>query len=114
MPRFSAIPSLPPSGLDPAQFQLLTAMKENIELLTGTRGELDGASRAVTRDAVNIQAVPVQFTSLSARGTGYTIGGVQLVSLSDYQNLLGDVQRLAADVATMRNILNTLIQQLGR
>lgn len=114
MPRFTAVPSLPPAGLEPAQYQLLAAMKENVELLTGTRGELDGASRAITRDAVSVPAATAQFTSLSARGSGYTVNGVQLVSLSDYQNLLRDVQNLAADVNTLRTALNALLQQLGR
>jgi len=55
MARFTAIPSIPQSGVDYWQVQTLTAIKENLELLTGTGTELDRASKAITGGQVSIQ-----------------------------------------------------------
>jgi hypothetical protein len=115
MARFSAIPNIPQSGLDYWQSQTLNAMKENIELLSGTGGELDGVSRAITKGDVNISAVPTgNMTQVTASGAGFTISGVDVPSLEDYTKLLTDVQTLANDVTNLRSAINILIAQLKR
>lgn len=113
MARFTGIPSLPQSNIDAWQMSVLGSIKENVELLTGTRGEADGASRALLKGQVTVsQPASPQFTALSARGVGLTISGAQVPSLADYVSLLRDVQLIANDVARLRATVDTLIQQL--
>ncbi len=114
MARFTGIPSLPQSGLDDAQYRLLSALKENVELLVGSRGERDLASKAVTVGALSTSAAPAGITNLSARGAGFTISGQTVPSLADYTVLLRDVQTLINDVNTLRGTLNTLLAELKR
>ena len=113
MARFSPIPNVPQSGVDFWQVQTLSAMKENLELLTGTGGELDGASRALTKGSVTVEGAPTQtMTRVTATGTGFTISGVQVPSLVDYTKLVTNVQQLANDVASLRATVNALLNQL--
>ena len=109
-PRFAPIPAIPQQGLTDWQFSTLNAMKENIELLNGTRGSI---SAAVTRGAVGVNAVPAQtMTQVTAVGAGFTISNVTVPSLDDYAKLVNNVQQLANDVATLRSYVNALIAQL--
>lgn len=111
-PRFTAIPSIPQGGLTDWQFNTLTAMKENLELLVGSRGS-DNSVRAVVSGQITVPnpASPTM-TRVSATGTGFTIGGATVPSLDDYSKLVSDVQQLANDVANLRATVNTLINQL--
>jgi tRNA threonylcarbamoyladenosine modification (KEOPS) complex Pcc1 subunit len=45
-------------------------------------------------------------------GAGFTISGVTVPSLDDYNKLAVNVQQLANDVASLRATVNTLINQL--
>ncbi len=111
-PRFTAIPAIPQGGLTDWQFNTLTAMKENLELLTGARGS-DNSVRAVVAGQVSVANPPAQtMTRVTAQGTGFTIGGATVPSLDDYGKLVSDVQQLANDVANLRATVNTLINQL--
>ena len=111
-PRFAAIPSIPQGGLTDWQFNTLTAMKENLELLTGARGS-DNSVRAVVKGQVTVANPPTQtMTRVTAQGTGFTISGATVPSLDDYSKLVSDVQQLANDVANLRATVNTLINQL--
>jgi len=113
MARFTAIPSIPQSGLNDWQFSTLTAMKENIDLLTGARGEQDAASRAVTKASITVDYPATQrMQRITADGTGFVVSGVKVPALSDYEKMLVDVQTLANDVAALRNTVNILIRQL--
>lgn len=113
MSRFSPIPNVPQSGVDFWQVQTLSAIKENVELLSGTGGELDGSSRAVTKGDVSVGLAPSQsMTQVTATGAGFTISGVEVASLDDYGKLVVNVQQLANDVASLRNTVNALITQL--
>lgn len=113
MSRFTAIPAVPQTGLTDWQFSTLNAMKENLELLIGARNEKDGASRAITKSTVTVAQAPTQtMQRVTAEGVGFTISGVNVVALADYEKLLINVQQLANDVAALRNTVNTLIQQL--
>lgn len=113
MSRFSPIPNVPLSGVDFWQVQTLTAIKENVELLSGTGGELDGSSRAVTKGDVSVGLAPPQtMTQVTATGAGFTISGVEVASLDDYGKLVVNVQQLSNDVANLRNTVNALITQL--
>ena len=58
--RYAAIPAVPQTQLTgPATVILITALKENVELLTGTRGEEDLASKAV---AIDMSAINAELT----------------------------------------------------
>jgi hypothetical protein len=112
-PRYAAIPDIPAGGLTNWQAQTLAALKENVELLAGIRGERDGASKAVLKAQLTLGSPPVQtMQRVTATGAGFTISGVNVPSLDDYTSLLTNVQQLANDVAALRNSVNTLIQQL--
>lgn len=113
MARFTSIPSLPQQGVEEWQFRILGAMKQNIELLIGSRGEQDLSSRALLKSSVRIESAPEpSLRSISAVGSGFTISGAQVPSLADYQALVRDTQLLANDVAQLRATVNTLLAQL--
>jgi hypothetical protein len=113
MARFTPIPAIPTASMSDWQYNTLSAMKENIELLTGTRGEKDGTSRALTTGAIKIQPAPTQtLPRITAQGSGVSIDGTVVPDMTDYVELLKNVQMLANDVTAIRNTLNTLISQL--
>lgn len=113
MSRFAAIPAIPTSNVAEWQSQVLNALKENVELLCGTRGEADLKSRAVTGGNVGVEQITdVKFTRVSATGAGYTISGVNVSSVDDFTKLILDVNLLSQDVAALRTTLNALISQL--
>ncbi len=113
MSRFTAIPNPPQSEMSGWQYYMLSAMKENIELLTGARGEKDSASRAVTKAAITVTGAPDQtMRQITAQGSGVTIEGATVPAMEDYIELLKNVQALANDVSSLRATLNTLIGQL--
>lgn len=110
--RFAAVPAIPQAGLTNWQGSVLSALKENVELLTGARRG-DASAQAVFRGQVSVSPPASQkMTRTSAQGTGYTISDVTVPSLDDYTRLLTDVQTLANDVAALRATVNTLILQL--
>ena len=112
MARFSGIPAVPLEVLDPQTARVLSALKENVELLTNQRNETDGASVAVTAGNITVSIVSGTYQGLTARAVGADISGVGVPLLSDYVKLLQDVQTLAYDIATVRTALNNLIAQL--
>ena len=110
--RFTAIPAVP-TGLNDWNTQLSNTMKENVELLCGTRGEADLASQAIVRSDIAVeQARALNMQRVTAEGKGYTISGQQVADLDDFAKLVVNVQELANDVAYLRSVLNGLIAQL--
>ena len=57
--RFSAIPNIPQSGLTDAQSSTIFALKENVELLIGSRGS-GNATRAILGGQVTVANPAVQ------------------------------------------------------
>jgi len=113
MSRFTSVPDIPQGNIDEWQYRILDALKQNVELLTGTRNETDGASLALTRSDITTKTPGTpQFQGLNARGAGFTISGVQVPSYDDYVSLIRDVNSLAQDVASLRATVTTLINQL--
>tara|TARA_R110002012_G_scaffold311657_1_gene521313 strand:- start:1778 stop:2137 length:360 start_codon:yes stop_codon:yes gene_type:complete len=112
--RFTGIPALPQGGgFTDYQNVLIGSVKENVELLTGLRGEADEASKAVTQGQVTTNQMAEQrMRQVSAKGVGFTISGSKVAGLDDYGKLLVDVQTLASDLAETRATLNFLIGQL--
>lgn len=117
MSRFTGIPALPQSGVDEWQFRFLDSVKQNVELLTGTRGEPDRASQAILRSTVTTQNPPsLSYTGLTARGAGVTItisgAATQVPTYTDYAALLRDVRNIGNDVQQLRATLDALMRQL--
>ena len=112
--RFVAIPDIPHTGLVEWQGPLFHAMKENIELLTGTRGEADGASGAIAKANVQVSEVGTQamHTVNSSAVDGYTISGSDVAGLESHRALRNDVQQLANDLFRTREALDFLLGQM--
>lgn len=111
--RHVATPEVPNTLLD-WQAVLLTALKENVELLTGTRGEADFASMAIVRGDISVNQVGSQVMgSVTTTGVdGYTISAQDVAALTAFRNLREDVQRLANDLYDTRQALDLLIRNL--
>jgi hypothetical protein len=111
--RYTAVPAVPLVGIEEWQSQLLNSLKENVELLTGTRGEADLASAAINRARLTVAVPPAQtMRQVNANGGGVTISGANVPILEDYNQLIVDVQRLANDVSNLRATVEVLITQL--
>ena len=99
MARFVGIPAIPTTDMADWESQVFHAIKENVELLCGTRGESDGASKAVTNGNISVSSMEQQ--------------DMRVVSgIVDLADLVDTVQVLANDLAEQRTTLNTLIEQL--
>lgn len=113
LPGFTAIPNIPQQGLTDWQYVTLNAMKENLELLTGARGNSAVSAAAITRGTITVAGAPTQtMQRVTAEGTGFTISGVAVPSLEDYGKLVANVQQLANDVGVLRSTVNALVNQL--
>jgi hypothetical protein len=114
MAVFSGIPEISiGSGMSNQQAQLLSAIKENVELLTGTRGSGNDSTRAVLKGQLTVAQPPTQtMKAVSQTEGGFTISDVQVPSFSAYVTLLNDVQLLANDVANLHATVAILIAQL--
>ncbi len=113
MSRFVAIPEIPQSGLKDWESSILSALKEDVELLIGSRGEGDFESLSVTRG--DIRAVPISKVALlgiSARGDGFNISGQDVAGLADYRLLITNFYQIAQDVQGLRNTVNFLLQNM--
>ena len=115
--RFTSVPAVPQGGFTDYQTVLIGAVKENVELLTGLRGEIDTVSKAITQGQVTVNRMgqqKLQQATAKGNGSSITISGTtyELANLDDFRKLILDVQTLAGDVAEMRATLNFLIKQL--
>lgn len=113
MALFTAVPSVPNQNISEWQSAIMSALKENVELLTGQRGTAGASNQALIRGQVRVNQIsaPV-FSRVTATGQGYTISGQNVASLDDFGKLINDVQLLANDVATLRTAFNALVAQL--
>lgn len=112
-PTFTAIPNVPQVGLQPWQFFFYNAVKENLELLTGSRNGTSAGNRAITSEQVTVVAPPAQnMTKVTAEGAGVQIEKATVPTAEDYAKLISNVQTLANDVANLRNTVDILIRQL--
>lgn len=136
MARFSGVPEIPEGlGQDWAPV-LLGAMKQNIELLCGIRGEPDRASQALLRGDSDIvlrtqedvflrgqlqlrEAPPISGFSfqlsysaynITATGAGFSIDEVLVPSLEDYALLIGDVANVNVRTALLAQDIANLAQ----
>lgn len=111
--KYTAIPDVPFVGVEEWLSRILNALKENVELLNGTRGEDDLASMAVNRSALSVSVPPAQqMVRVSAEGAGVSISGANVPTINDHDKLIVSVQLLANDVANLRATVETLVVQL--
>ncbi|MCH9837311.1 hypothetical protein K0U83_16735 [bacterium] len=113
MPQYQGLPAIPSEEIPQWQYDILSSMKENLEIMMGQRGP----GRTVTNDAIGVEAAERQtMKQLSARGDFYeltTTGGViYFPTRDDYVKLLNDTQQLAIDVANIQSALNALLENL--
>lgn len=109
MPQYAGLPAIPNEGLPQWQYDLLAAMKENIEIMMGVRGP----GRAVTNDTLGVTPADFQtMRQISARGDYVTVGSFNVPVQEDYVKLLNDVQQLATDVSKIQDALNALLQNM--
>lgn len=113
MPQYQGLPAIPAEQIPQWQYDVLSAMKENLEIMMGQRGQ----GRVVTNDAVGVVPAERQIMKqLSARGNYYDLavtgGTISFPTLEDYVKLLNDVQQLAIDVANIQSALNALLENM--
>ena len=107
--RLPVIPEIP-ENLPDYQLQILDALKEAVEVLTGQRG--DGNLQVVAKGELTIQPEAETGYVVRARNIGVTISGQQLTSASEFGVLRNDVQALSNRLDIVANLLNALIRQL--
>jgi hypothetical protein len=107
------VPEIPGEGLLDWQSIMFNSIKENVELLSGTRGPKGLASKALLRGDIKVQeSRRMTLQEIAAQGVGFNIGGENVASLEDHGKLINDVTLLANDVVEIRDVLNTLIRNL--
>jgi hypothetical protein len=110
MPTFASIRDVPQIGLSEWEYALLAALKENVEVLMGTR---QAGARAIMSDQITVVVQDnQQLKQVTAKGDGFDIGGQKVAGLADHVLLIQDVQGVANDVARLQNVVNTLLQQM--
>ena len=118
MTRFTGVPTVPTSGLPELQANLFGALKENVELLIGSRGETDLASRAIVTGNITAKRVGTQemgtVQNVSPEGfSGSHVDANEIASLVAFRALKDDVQQLANDLFRTRQALDLLIANFG-
>lgn len=110
MPNFTPIRDVPQQGLSEWEFSLLSALKENVEVMTGTR---QSGVHVLTNDMVSVQPQDVQqMKQVTATGAGINISGSLVAEYNDYVKLINNVQTLANDVARLQYVVNSLLNVL--
>jgi hypothetical protein len=115
VPQFPAIPSLPQVGLQPWQVHFYSAIKENLEMLNGSRNGVDSSNQIVTKGQITVAVPPTQnMTRVTAEGFAISLKDEQtsVPTADDYAKLISNVQTLANDVANLRATVEVLIKQL--
>jgi hypothetical protein len=111
--KFTAIPNLPQTGVPGGQAFVLTALKENVDLLIGAKGSKYTDSKAVIKGSLSVVPAPApELVRVTAEGAGFAVSNALVPDFDDYVKLINNVQTLTNDVAALRKTLNTLIQQL--
>lgn len=108
---YAPLPAVPQVGIPEWQFQFLNGVKQNVEILTGQRGNT--GYQAIISGQVGVQPLgDLALRQVTATGAGFTISGQDVAGLADHTKLIVDVQTLIGDVATIKEVLNALITQL--
>lgn len=117
--RFRSLPPLPMGiqGVPPALTLAISALLENVGMLTGERGSANNAA-LVKGDVTVPNPDSMKLRSLTAQGLQILVpdasgtGTVAVVPVSDYVRLLNDVENLRKDVTNLRDTVEILVRQL--
>jgi len=116
--KFTGIPAIPTEGLADWQAQIFSAIKENVELLIGIRGEVDLASAAIIKGNIRVSSMETQ-DMRQVKVIGRTWSGISglpsgesVADGGDFIVMRSDLQSLANDVAVTRETINVLLEQL--
>ena len=110
--RHVATPEIPMENLT-AEAILLSALKENMELLTGTRGEADLNSMAIVRADLTVGQVGTQVMgTINTRNNLTPTVLNEAAPLDSFLDLRNDMQTLANDLFITRAALDLLIKNL--
>jgi len=108
---FAAMPAIPSDGVTDGEVLLYSAVKQNIEQLTGQAG--DAFSVALLRGSISVQPIQsLQSKPVTISGAAYTIDNVQVAPASEVVALGTTVQQCVNDINTLANTINALIVQL--
>lgn len=111
---FTALPEIPQGGMQDWQMLLFTSFKENVELLTGSRGEDGLVSRAIIRGDIETAQLGEQKMGSITKvdPDGYNISSQDVAALAAFRALRDDVQVLANDLFYTRRALDALIRNM--
>jgi len=115
IPQYPAIPSPPQAGLQPWQYAFYNSIKESIEMLTGSRTGTDNSNQSIKIGQVTVATPASQnMTRVTADGSAISLKDekTSVPTAEDYAKLVGNVQTLANDVASLRSTVEVLIKQL--
>ena len=105
---FAALPAIPSEGLSESEVRMYSAVKQNIEQLTGQAG--DNFYVALVRGTITASVVEsVNAQSVGVSGQAYVINNLQVAPATELIALAGTVQSVIYDVKNVRDALNTLI-----
>lgn len=106
MATYTPIRDIPTSGLNEWEYAILSALKENVEIMMGQRG----GTRAVTTDMVSATMASPAYQQFLASGA---YGGAgPYADGADYGKLVQTVYNIATDLQNLRATVNTLLQQI--
>lgn len=129
MSRFAVIPPVPYSGVPPWEIQILTAMAQNVNLLTANQDRSNISTQAVLRSTYNVSGILPEVivvnteqlpnNLLSGRNiSGYGDGAVYDSNAATYPGLVNqcvlasDMDKMILEIADLRNAVNNIISQL--
>lgn len=129
MARFAVIPPVPFSGVPPWEIQILTAMVQNVNLLTANQERNSITTQAVLQstyntqgilpDAVTINTQQLPNNELSGRNiSGYGDGAVYDSNAATYPGLVNqcvlasDMEKIILELTDLRTAVNNIIIQL--
>ena len=125
MGRFVSIPPVDLEGLPDGLALSLSAMKENVELLAGIRSARSAGLRAIRKEEINLQGLPISSgraigtKNMTVQGQGYKINDAEVPALTDFVRLINDVVEckqdiaaLVAEITEVRRVLSLLVEQL--
>lgn len=112
MTDFTGIPAVPTTTDAMVTYQFLAAIKQNIEVLTGSSTGA-AASRAVLHGDITLTELPPpSIDRVSFEGEGIQVQNHTVPTLTDTVRLATDVNTLIAEVTYLRQVVNALIVQL--
>lgn len=107
---FPTIRDVPQVDIPQWQYDVMSQLKEAVEILIGQRRQ---GVRAVMNTNIDVvQADNVYLKRVTALGSGINITGNLVADLADYRLLVQNVQDLATSMVALQAQVNALINQL--